>query len=221
MGAPRVKCTTAQSTQFAALWRSGVPYDAIQAAMEISRWTLQKWRKALDLTPRYSGWIVHTPEVIERDRQLTQLWAEGHSIREIGRRMGITPNAVVGRAHRMELPARPSPIKRLGYVPPKRIRRAPRVTLAAPDTKPPPCPSQASAAAVVQGLAPPVPQPVAPSRPHAKSCIWAGGKSRPWVCCDARALRGSLFCLEHHQRCTQGTIAAEHREAAQRAGVAA
>ncbi len=40
------------------------------------------------------------------------LWSEGHSTAEIGRRMGISKNAVVGKAHRLNLPARPSPIRR-------------------------------------------------------------------------------------------------------------
>ena len=44
--------------------------------------------------------------------QLRALWAEGHSTAEIGRRMGISKNAVVGKAHRLNLPARPSPIRR-------------------------------------------------------------------------------------------------------------
>ena len=48
-------------------------------------------------------------ETIERIRAL---WSEGHSTAEIGRRMGISKNAVVGKAHRLNLPARPSPIRR-------------------------------------------------------------------------------------------------------------
>ncbi len=43
---------------------------------------------------------------------LRALWAEGHSTAEIGRRLGVTKNAIVGKAHRLELPARPSPIRR-------------------------------------------------------------------------------------------------------------
>ena len=35
--------------------------------------------------------------------QLRALWKEGHSTAEIGRRMGITKNAVVGKAHRLQL----------------------------------------------------------------------------------------------------------------------
>ena len=64
-----------------------------------------------------------TGEAIDR---LRGLWAEGHSTAEIGRRMGISKNAVVGKAHRLSLPARPSPIRRDGAVPrPAQPRRSP------------------------------------------------------------------------------------------------
>jgi GcrA cell cycle regulator len=57
--------------------------------------------------------------------QLRGLWAEGHSTAEIGRRMGISKNAVVGKAHRLSLPPRPSPIRREpGAVRPVQPRRA-------------------------------------------------------------------------------------------------
>lgn len=52
-----------------------------------------------------------TEEAIGR---LRLLWAEGHSTAEIGRRLGVSKNAVVGKAHRLDLPARPSPIRRDG-----------------------------------------------------------------------------------------------------------
>ncbi len=44
--------------------------------------------------------------------RLRSLWQEGHSTAEIGRRMSITKNAVVGKAHRLTLPPRPSPIRK-------------------------------------------------------------------------------------------------------------
>ena len=44
--------------------------------------------------------------------RIRALWSEGHSTAEIGRRMGVSKNAVVGKAHRLNLPARPSPIRR-------------------------------------------------------------------------------------------------------------
>jgi GcrA cell cycle regulator len=46
----------------------------------------------------------------ERVAQLGKLWAEGLSTAEIGRRLGITKNAVVGKAHRLQLAPRPSPL---------------------------------------------------------------------------------------------------------------
>ena len=44
--------------------------------------------------------------------KLRTLWAEGLSTAEIGRRLNISKNAVVGKAHRLNLPSRPSPIRR-------------------------------------------------------------------------------------------------------------
>lgn len=41
---------------------------------------------------------------------LRRLWAEGLSVVEIGWRMGISKNAVVGKVHRLNLAARPSPL---------------------------------------------------------------------------------------------------------------
>jgi GcrA cell cycle regulator len=52
---------------------------------------------------------IWTPELME---QLAALWTEGHSTAEIGRRLGISKNAVVGKAHRLSLKPRPSPLKR-------------------------------------------------------------------------------------------------------------
>jgi GcrA cell cycle regulator len=62
----------------------------------------------------WSDWIIG---------QLRALWDEGHSTAEIGRRLGVTKNAIVGKAHRLDLPARPSPIRRDPDAAP--VRRAP------------------------------------------------------------------------------------------------
>jgi GcrA cell cycle regulator len=45
--------------------------------------------------------------------RLRSLWQEGLSTAEIGRRMQITKNAVVGKAHRLILSPRPSPIRKV------------------------------------------------------------------------------------------------------------
>ncbi len=59
---------------------------------------------------------IWTPGLITN---LAKLWDEGHSTAEIGRRLGISRNSVIGKAHRLALSPRPSPLKR----PP--IRRLP------------------------------------------------------------------------------------------------
>ncbi len=54
---------------------------------------------------------VWTPE---RIAEVTRLWGEGLTTAEIGKMVGVTKNAVVGKAHRLGLPPRPSPIRRKG-----------------------------------------------------------------------------------------------------------
>ena len=80
-----------------------------------------------------------TEDAINR---LRALWAEGHSTAEIGRRMGVSKNAVVGKAHRLNLASRPSPIRRDGEKAPRRrqARRAQGSTLPALAASLPPMP---------------------------------------------------------------------------------
>lgn len=54
---------------------------------------------------RYENW----PD--QRIDDLRRLWAEGHSTREIASRLRTTHSAIVGKAHRLGLPSRPSPIR--------------------------------------------------------------------------------------------------------------
>jgi hypothetical protein len=51
-----------------------------------------------------------SPWTEERDAQLTANWAAGFTTSEIGERMGISKNSVIGRAHRLMLAPRGSPI---------------------------------------------------------------------------------------------------------------
>lgn len=55
---------------------------------------------------RIMGW---TPELI---KDLKKHWKRGLTTGEIGRLIGMSKNAVVGKAHRLGLESRPSPIKR-------------------------------------------------------------------------------------------------------------
>jgi GcrA cell cycle regulator len=145
-------------------------------------------------------------EIIAR---LRVLWAEGHSTAEIGRRLGVSKNAVVGKAHRLNLPARPSPIRREGSGAPRPpVRRrvagptlpplassAPpmQVAAAAPAMRPP--------VAVRAPIAAPAPRPVAVPRPFARTvtCCWPIGEpgTPSFRFCDADASTGKPYCTEH------------------------
>ena len=48
----------------------------------------------------------------ERLEELKKLWAQGLSISQIGEALGVSRNAIAGKAHRMGLPKRPSPISK-------------------------------------------------------------------------------------------------------------
>lgn len=143
-----------------------------------------------------------TAEAIET---LRALWAEGHSTAEIGRRMGISKNAVVGKAHRLNLPARPSPIRRDGEA----VARtpAPRRTLlpvvrqpAAPPVVRQPAPQPAP----VVRIAPPAPVAAAPvvrafPRLSSRNCCWPLGEpgTKDFRFCDSGAIPGKPYCPEH------------------------
>ena len=131
-----------------------------------------------------------TEEMIAR---LRALWDEGLSTAEIGRRMSLSKNAIVGKAHRLHLPPRPSPIllKGSGSRPSERrqIRKdgpsLPPLRSVADDTAPLPPPTPAPAPA----------KPAAPvfvRRVSHDPCCWPIGEpgTRSYRTCEAPAKPG-------------------------------
>jgi GcrA cell cycle regulator len=160
----------------------------------------------------------------ETIRLLRDLWTQGHSTAEIGRRLGVSKNAIVGKAHRLDLEARPSPIRR-DVVKPATDRPAPYPRMAGP-TLPPlasanasglspasvPTNVQAFRAPVVLGPRPMPPAPVAPPAPRpvmsappvqarrsAPSCCWPIGEpgTKAFRFCDDTSVPGKPYCDEH------------------------
>ena len=134
-----------------------------------------------------------TDDVIDR---LKALWLEGHSTAEIGRRMGISKNAVVGKAHRLNLAGRPSPIRR---GPPGNAPRRPVVRRVTGPTLPP------MASPTLREPAPP-PPPAPVLRPVRSSgggrlmpCCWPIGEpgKRDFRFCDDESLPGKPYCSAH------------------------
>ncbi len=123
--------------------------------------------------------------------KLRTLWAEGLSTAEIGRRLNISKNAVVGKAHRLNLPARPSPIRRqesgaaVRPVPPKRAHGP---------TLPPLTASVGAPTASLRAVMPSVKM-----APRATPCCWPIGEpGKPsFHFCNAAAVAGKPYCEEH------------------------
>ena len=127
--------------------------------------------------------------------RLRALWGEGHSTAEIGRRLQITKNAVVGKAHRLKLSARPSPIRRSGDqpklsrplqpVPPSTVMLIARPAALVPSAQP------ESVVRVVRSVA----------RPSGRTvpCCWPLGEpgTKGFRFCDATSIHGKPYCLEH------------------------
>ncbi len=147
--------------------------------------------------------------------RLRTLWDEGLSTAEIGRRLGVSKNAVVGKAHRLDLPARPSPIRRDGGSGRVTRRSAPR-RVAGPTLPPLTSTSPMTAAGVGQPMMPrmapmatPKPPPVAPvarvapppPRPYGRivTCCWPIGEpgTRSFRFCDDASEPGKPYCTEH------------------------
>jgi GcrA cell cycle regulator len=135
------------------------------------------------------------------DARLRSLWDEGHSTSEIGRRMQRSKNSIVGRAHRLDLPSRPSPIVRDGRL--ARPKRAQSIQLVVP--------SVALVAPLVQRSAPrivaskPIIRPPAPRRPvtipttyRSEPCCWPiGDPGTPgFRFCDEPSVKRA-YCAAH------------------------
>lgn len=126
-----------------------------------------------------------TDELIE---QLKALWAEGLTTGEIGKRLGISKNAVVGKAHRLGLKGRPSPIK-----------RDVAAAVAAPAAEGEAAPVAVAPKARPKAKAPDVKKIKSLVDLSANTCRWPIGdpKEPNFHFCGGNAIPGKPYCLEH------------------------
>ncbi len=109
---------------------------------------------------------------------LKRLWTAGHSTSQIGTVLGVSKNAVIGKAHRIKLPPRPSPIRHSSG--PKKPKRAP-------------LPKQ------VRKIQPrPAFKPTRRSI-GAPSCLWPTGEPGDvdFHFCGGKTVPGRPYCPEH------------------------
>jgi GcrA cell cycle regulator len=145
--------------------------------------------------------------------RLRELWADGLKTKDIACELGVSKNAVVGKAHRLNLPPRPSPIRRGGVVPVAIARVGRRATLPTLATVSPVArarvqPMPALPAEPPEPMRAPVPivapaavAPPAPPR-RVNDCCWPIGEpGRPeFRFCASRATFGRPYCEEHSAR---------------------
>ena len=141
----------------------------------------------------------------ERIDELRRLWGQGQTASRIAELLGgVTRNAVIGKAHRLGLRGRPSPIRREeGHqAAPRPPRTAPAAAIAEELTR-------ESVAPVIETPAPLPPLPVeAPPaaatagkalRSGTKACSWPMGdpKQPGFRFCGEEAVPGRPYCAAH------------------------
>ncbi len=140
------------------------------------------------------GEIIGMSWTDERVALLRKLWGEGKTAAEIaGALGGVTRNAVIGKAHRLKLSNRVSPIQ-------QNTKSAPRP---APEEKQPP--RIAKPAEVIARKTPFKIKGVKMTELKEKMCRWPSGdpKEADFVFCGHDHLPGLPYCAEHAKQAYQ------------------
>lgn len=166
----------------------------------------------------------------DRVELLKKRWTEGKSAAEIAKELGegVTRNAVIGKAHRMGLSGRPSPIKKkkADAAPKAAPKKKTATKAAAPKAEKPAAPAvtKKAAAAAIPEIAPemePVPENELANQSRNpdggitllevtdRKCKWPVGDPRDadFHFCGAPSPAGIPYCVEHASIAYQSTPA--------------
>jgi hypothetical protein len=109
-------------------YTAGLRYPAIAALMDLSANAVAAKAKRLQLAGvlperrrvRRVPMSSRAPRRVwtaSASDELRELWNQGYSAQAIGKHLGVSKNAVIGKANRLGLTPRPSPIIRAAYQP--------------------------------------------------------------------------------------------------------
>ena len=150
----------------------------------------------------------------EKVKKLKEYWKKGYSTGEIGRMIGVSKNAVVGKAHRLGLDSRPSPIK-----PEKSVKNIKTAKTKVKETKAP-----------EKGKAKPGDKEKAKEEPkkekvvrtdgisllelNKSSCRWPQGdpKEKNFSFCGRPCVEGRPYCAEHVREAYVGIERRGHKK---------
>jgi GcrA cell cycle regulator len=177
--------TDAAVARLRVLWADGVEISAIADELGTTVGGISNKVRRLGLPPRKNRGAWATDAAIARMRELLAI---GKSASEIGRELGTTKGAILGKLHRLALsgqPRSPPPAKPPA---PMRAPSEPAVVRSASRRRPPRKPR-----APVAPVTPPRPR-VAPAE-----CCWPIGLpgKRDFHFCEAPTLPGRPYCAEH------------------------
>lgn len=142
----------------------------------------------------------------QKIQMLRDMWGHGFSASEIAKKLGgLTRNAVIGKAHRLKLSGRPSPIRRedgeaVAKVSPVRVKPVGKKVMLRPaPSMPLPNLTQRSAVPVVKRATESSKSAVAPLKTTEHQCRWPMGDPRnaDFKFCGCNAVEGLPYCLDH------------------------
>lgn len=152
-----------------------------------------------------------TDQMVE---DLKRMWEEGLTTGEIGKRLGVSKNSIVGKVHRLQLSGRPSPIKKKDTPAeetpaPTKPSKPEKTVSQANKPKEEKTPAKKEEEVIVEVSAPiSAPMPKAPSKPSGKTmltdldnhtCRWPIGdpKDENFHFCGKKVKIGQTYCEEH------------------------
>ena len=155
-----------------------------------------------------------TDEMVE---DLKRMWEEGLTTGEIGKRLGVSKNSIVGKVHRLQLSGRPSPIKKkdapaeetVAQTKPMKAEKSAPQPDKPKEEKKEKAPAKKEEEVVADVSAPlSVPAPKTVSKPSGKTmltdldnhtCRWPIGdpKDENFHFCGKKVKIGQTYCEEH------------------------